>query len=330
MATVIASQALITGVYSITMQAIQLQYLPRMKIDHTSHKEFGQIYVANMNWALMVCCIALVISFGSSTSLAAAYGIAVTMTMLITTVLFYFVARFSWNWSNYVAIPLCGFFAGVELCYFGANALKILHGGWFPLVVGALVFTIMSTWNRGRKILSERMLEKVTPIPEVMAKLMGQRIHRNPGVAVYMAGQPKFAPSTLTLNLHHYSSLHEIILIVTVKTDESPYVDENKRAIVKNMTQGFYKVELTYGFMEVPDVPRALSKIKLRDDQSINMSVVTYFLGQEHLLAKANGNGMALWRERLFAYMARNSQSASRFFNLPADQVITVGLMVEL
>lgn len=330
MATVIASQALITGVYSLTMQAVQLQYLPRTKIDHTSHTEIGQIYVANMNWALMVCCIAVTISFGSSTSLAAAYGIAVTMTMLITTILFYFVARYSWNWSNFVALPLCLFFGGVELCYFGANALKIAHGGWFPLVVGAIVFTVMTTWNRGRKILSERMLEKVSPVTDVIAKLMGQRVHRNPGVAVYMAGQPKFAPTTLTLNLKHYSSLHEIILIVTVRTDESPYVELSKQASVKHMTQGFYKVELIYGFMEMPDVPLALSRIKLHDNQTINMTNVTYFLGQEHLMAKDNGKGMFIWRERLFAYMSRNSQSASRFFNLPTEQVITVGVMIEL
>lgn len=329
-ATVIASQALITGVYSLTMQAVQLQYLPRTKIDHTSHKEIGQIYVSNMNWMLMICCIALVIAFKSSTSLAAAYGIAVTMTMLITTFLFYFVARYSWKWNNLVAIPLCGFFGAVELCFFGANCLKIVHGGWFPLVVGAFVFTIMTTWNKGRKILSARMLERVTPVPDVLVKLIEKRVHRNPGIAVYMAGQPQFAPTTLTLNLQHYSSLHEIILIVTVRTEEIPYVNEDKRAMVKNMTQGFYKVQLNYGFMEVPDVPLALSKIKLRDEHEMKMDAVTYFLGQEHLLAKANGKGMTLWRERLFAYMSRNSQSASRFFNLPPEQVITMGLIVEL
>lgn len=329
-ATVIASQALITGVYSLTMQAIQLQYLPRMKIDHTSQKEFGQIYVGTMNWALMAACIALVISFGSSTSLAAAYGIAVTMTMLITTVLFYFVARYSWNWSNIVAIPLCGFFGLVELFFFGANALKIAHGGWFPLAVGALVFTVMTTWNRGRKILSQRMLDMVSPISDVLAKLIEKRIHRNPGTAVYMAGQPKFAPMTLKLNLHHYSSLHEIILIVTVKTDEGPYVEEGRRALVKNMTQGFYKIELTYGFMEVPDVPKALSKIKLKDEKPLKMESITYFLGQELLLAKQSNGEMAYWREKLFVYMSRNSQAASSFFNLPPQQVITVGLTVEL
>ncbi len=329
-ATVIASQALITGVYSLTMQAVQLQYLPRTKIDHTSHKEKGQIYVAGMNWALMISCIAVVIGFGSSTSLAAAYGIAVTMTMLITTILFYFVARYSWNWSIFIALPLCLFFGLVEFSFFGANALKIAHGGWLPLAVGAFVFTVMTTWNRGRKILSERMLERVTPITDVIAKIMGQRVHRNPGVAVYMAGQPKFAPTTLTLNLRHYSSLHETILIVTVKTDESPYVEEAKKALVKHMTQGFYKVELIYGFMDIPDVPLSLSRIKLHGGQALNMDTVTYFLGQEHLLAKDNGKGMFSWREKLFVYMSRNSQSASKFFNLPPEQVITVGVTVEL
>jgi KUP system potassium uptake protein len=329
-ATVIASQALITGVYSLTMQAVQLQYLPRTKIDHTSHKEKGQIYVAGMNWALMISCIAVVIGFGSSTSLAAAYGIAVTMTMLITTILFYFVARYSWNWSIYIALPLCLFFGLVEFSFFGANALKIAHGGWLPLAVGAFVFTVMTTWNRGRKILSERMLEKIVPVTDVIGRLMGQRVHRNPGIAVYMAGQPKFAPTTLSLNLHHHSALHEVVLVVTVKTDEIPYIEESNRSQVKNMTQGFYKVELTYGFMEVPDVPLALSKIKLKDDQSLKMSTITYFLGQEQLIAAANGRGMAVWRERLFSYMSRNSQSAARFFNLPPDQVVSIGLIIEI
>lgn len=330
MATVIASQALITGVFSLTMQAVQLQYLPRTKIDHTSHKEFGQIYVASMNWFLMISCIALVISFGSSTALAAAYGIAVTMTMLITTILFYFVARYSWNWSNYIAIPLCGFFGIVELCYLGANCLKIVHGGWFPLVIGALIFTVMTTWNKGRKILSARMLEKISPIGDIIDKLSEGKIHRNPGIGVYMSGQPQFVPSTLTLNLRHYNSLHEIILIITVKTEDIPYVEITERFKIKNAGQGIYKVQLHYGFMEVPDVPIALSQIELDDGRKIPISELTYFLGQEQLMAKANGKGMALWRERLFAYMSRNSQTASNFFNLPNNQVITVGLIIEL
>lgn len=329
LATVIASQALITGVFSITMQAIQLQYLPRMKIDHTSHKEIGQIYVSKMNWGLMISCIALVISFKSSSALAAAYGIAVTMTMVITTIIFYYVARYNWKWSNLIALPLCGFFVVLELGFFGANALKIDDGGWFPLVVGAMVFSIMTTWNRGRKILAERMLEMVTPIPDVMARLMGQRIHRNPGVAVYMAGQPRFAPTTMSLNLTHFNSIHETVLVVTVKTDESPYVEPSKKSVVKNMTQGFYKVELLYGFMEVPDIPAELSRIKIKD-QYMEMDKIIYFLGQEHLMAKANNRGMAMWRERLFAYMSRNSQAASKFFNLPPKQVVTIGLMIEL
>jgi len=329
-ATVIASQALITGVFSITMQAVQLQYLPRTQIDHTSQTEFGQIYVAKMNWFLMVSCIALVISFGSSTALAAAYGIAVTMTMLMTTILFYFVARYSWNWSNYVAIPLCGFFGLVELCFFGANCLKIMNGGWFPLVVGAGIFTVMTTWNQGRKILSSRMMEKIVPIGDVIAKLSEGQIHRNPGVGVYMAGQPQFVPSTLSLNLRHYNSLHETVLIVTVKTDEVPYVDALERLKVKNGGQGIYKVQLLYGFMEVPDVPVALKDVRLEDSQLIDVSKVTYFLGQEQLIAKNNGRGMALWRERLFSFMSRNSQTASNYFNLPTEQVITIGMTIEL
>jgi KUP system potassium uptake protein len=329
-ATVIASQALITGVFSITMQAVQLQYFPRMKIDHTSHTEFGQIYVANMNIFLMISCIALVISFGSSTALASAYGIAVTMTMLITTILFYFVARYSWKWNPFVAIGLCGFFGAVELCFFGANLLKIVHGGWFPLVVGLLIFTVMITWNKGRKILSARMLEMITPVTDVLARIEKEKIHRNPGVAVYMAGQPQFVPSTLTLNMHHYGSLHETILIVTVRTEEIPFVPVNERAVIKHAGLGFYKIQLRYGFMEVPDVPLALKDLELSPGEKIPVKIMTYFLGQEHLIAKDNGRGMPLWQERLFSYMSRNSQSASTFFNLPPDRVITVGLIVEL
>lgn len=329
-ATVIASQALITGVYSITMQAVQLQYLPRTRIDHTSDKEFGQIYVAKMNWILMVCCIALVIFFGSSSALASAYGIAVTMTMLITTILFYFLARYAWKWSNYIALPVCGFLGAIELCYFGANSLKIAHGGWFPLVIGTTIFIVMATWNKGRKFLSSRILEKTTPNADILLKLMSHRIHRNPGVAIYMAGQSQFAPSTLAMNLQHYSSLHEIILIVTVRTEEVPYTDESCRIEVKNMTQGFYKILLRYGFMEVPNVPLALAKVRLKDDLPIPLDSATYFLGQEYLITKRDGLGMALWRKKLFSYMSKNSQAASEFFNLPPENVITVGLTIEI
>ena len=329
-ATVIASQALITGVFSITMQAVQLHYLPRTKIDHTSHKEIGQIYVAGMNWVLMICCIALVISFGSSTALAAAYGIAVTMTMLITTVLFYFVARYSWNWSNFIALPLCGFFGAVELCYFGANCLKIVHGGWFPIVVGTTIFIIMTTWHKGRKVLSAVMMEMLTPVDDVLAKISATKMHRNPGVAVYMSGQPQFVPATLTLNMQHYNSLHETLLIVTVKTEKIPYVDEKRRVIVTDLTAGFYRVEMQYGFMEVPDVPKGLEKVVLKDGSRIPLSEISYFLGQEQLIATDNKKGMAVWREKLFAFMSRNSQTASNFFNLPAAQVVTVGLIIEL
>ncbi len=330
LATVIASQALITGVFSLTMQAVQLQYFPRTQISHTSETEFGQIYVAIMNTLLMICCIALVIAFGSSSALASAYGIAVTMTMLITTFLFYFVARFSWGWSNWIALSLCGFFGAVELCFFGANLLKVIHGGWFPIVVGAIIFLLMTTWKRGRQILSERMLNYVIPVSEILSVLADKQILRNPGVAVYMAGQPGFAPPALNLNMHHYKALHELLLIVTVKTEEVPYVDNDNRSTVTDVGFGLYKIRLHYGFMEVPDVPAALSKVQLREGHKINMSQVTYFVGQEHLKAKDNNQGMAVWRERLFALMSRNSQAASNFFNLPPNQVVSVGLMVEL
>ncbi len=328
-ATVIASQALITGIFSLTMQAVQLQYLPRMKIDHTSPDEVGQIYVGAMNALLMVACVALVISFRSSTALAAAYGIAVTMTMLITTVLFYFLARYMWKWSNWVAIPLCGFFVAVELSFFGANLLKVFNGGWFSLAVAGAIFTLMTTWNRGRKLLSERLLEKITPIGIVRAKLAEGKIERIPGFGVYLAGQPQFVPSTLISNLRHYRSLHENILILTVKTEDIPYVETRRRAAVKAVGEGIYKVQLNYGFLEVPNVPDALQGIELGEGLSFMPDSVTYFLGQEQLLVKRSVKGMALWREKFFEIMTRNSQPASKFFNLPPDQVITIGQTIE-
>lgn len=329
MATVIASQALITGVFSLTMQAVQLQYFPRIHISHTSHEEMGQIYVGKMNWILMVSCIALVMTFRSSSALAAAYGIAVTMTMLITTILFFFVARYKWKWSLAVALPVCFFFGIVELCFFLANCLKIAHGGWFTILVGAGIFVIMTTWNKGRKIVSERMLDMITPVNAVIERIHRENITRIPGVAVYMAGQPKFVPSTLNLNLHHYHSLHETILIVTVKTADVPMVKEENRFQVANASHGFYKVQLLYGFMEVPNVPEALSKVRL-DGEKISIGEVTYFIGQEHLIASKKCAGMALWREKLFAFMGRNSLPASNFFGLPPQQVVTVGLMLEI
>jgi KUP system potassium uptake protein len=329
-ATVIASQALITGVFSLTMQAVQLQYLPRMKIEHTSHEEVGQIYVGVMNFLLMISCIALVMSFGSSTALAAAYGIAVTMTMLITTILFYFLARYKWKWSNWLALPLCGFFVAVELCYFGANLMKVFHGGWLTLAVGTAIFTVMTTWNRGRKILSERLLEKITPIGTVKAKLAEGRIERIPGVGVYLAGQPQFVPTSLISNLRHYRSLHEKTLILTVKTEDVPFVEPRKRATVKDVGEGIYKVQLYYGFLEVPNVPEALCAIAAQLGVDFASAEVTYFLGQEQLLVKRSVKGMAVWREKFFEVMSRNSQSASKFFNLPSDQVITIGQTIEL
>lgn len=328
-ATVIASQALITGVFSLTMQAVQLHYFPRMEISHTSQTEFGQIYVGKMNIFLMISCIALVVFFRSSSALAAAYGIAVTMTMLITTILFFYVVRYNWKWSPYIAVPLCGFIGIVEMSYMGANLFKILHGGWFTIFIGIFIFSVMTTWNKGRRILSERMLEIIFPLTEFIKNLKEKKIHRNPGYAVYMASQPLFVPPTLKTNLRHYSSIHEITVILTVRTEKVPFVKEKKRAIVDNVGPGIYKIQLHYGFMEIPDVPKTLSEVKL-NGKKIPVSRITYYLGQELLLPKDNGRGMALWREKLFSFMTRNSQAASRFFNLPPDQVVTVGLTIEL
>ena len=328
LSTCIASQALITGVFSLTMQAVQLQYIPRIKIDHTSHKEFGQIYVKSVNYILMICCIALVLTFRSSSNLAAAYGIAVTTTMVVTTILFYFVARYGWNWNPIVSALVCGFFLVIEGSFWGANLLKIPHGGWFPLVIGVILFTIMTTWNTGRQILSDRMLEFISPLNVFMKKVSERNPIRVPGTAIYMSGHPQYVPPTLSQSFKHFNCLHEHVVLLAVHTADIPHVPASNRVKLQNVGPQIYKISVEYGFMDMPNVPEDLNGLILDRNNPLDPHNATYFLGRERIMATER-KGMQLWRERLFAVMSRNAQPATHFFQLPQGRVFEIGSVIE-
>ncbi len=327
--TCIASQALITGVFSITMQAVQLQYIPRITIRHTSHEEFGQIYVRTVNFLLMISCIALVLIFQTSSNLANAYGIAVTTTMVITTILFYFVARHAWKWHPFLALGICGFFLVVEGSFWGANLLKIFHGGWFPIIIGLVIYTLMTTWNKGRQILSERMLEYIAPLADFLESVRLKNPVKVPGVAVYMSGHPQYVPPTLYQTYKHFNCRHEHLVLLFVNTSDIPHVPASNRVRLQNIGPQIYKVSINYGFMDLPDVPHELRGLILDQNVVLDPENATFFLGREHIIA-TDRNGMMLWRERLFAVMSRNAQPATRFFQLPRNRVVEIGSVVEL
>ena len=327
-AAVIASQALISGAFSLTMQAVQLGYFPRIKIDHTSSREKGQIYIAHLNWVLMLACIALVVGFRSSSNLAAAYGIAVTMTMVITTVLFYFAARRLWNWSAWKTSLICLPFLIVELAFFGANTLKIFHGGWFPLVVGVAIFTLLTTWKSGRRILAERLQGSALPLTMLLEDIAANPPLRVKGTAIFLSGRLGTAPLALLHNLKHNKILHQRVVFLTVVSHDIPYVEEEKRIAVELLREGFYQVVGHYGFMEERDLPSLLKRcaefgLELKPEHN------TYFLSKETLIASP-AKGMAIWREVLFVVMSRNAVSAASFFKLPPNRVVELGMQVEL
>ena len=328
-ATVIASQALISGSYSLTMQAVQLGYSPRVEIQHTSAQEKGQIYIPAINWALMVACIGLVLGFQSSSRLAAAYGVAVTTTMVVTSILFFVVAREKLRWSLLTAILVGGLFLVIDLAFWGANLLKIPHGGWFPLVVGAIVFTLLTTWKQGRQILASRMRERVLPLDMFVQNILDHPPARVPGTAVYMYSNPGGTPPALLHNLKHNKVLHERVLFLSIITDEVPHVPRAGRIEVKHVDNGIYTATLHYGFMQDVDVPSALLLLNEHGVPFKPMET-SYFLGRETLIASKRPSGMAIWREKLFAAMSNNARSAASFFRLPPNQVVELGTQVEL
>jgi KUP system potassium uptake protein len=326
-AAIIASQALISGVFSLTRQAIQLGYCPRLDIDHTSSQEIGQVYVPRANWALMVSTLAIVVGFGSSTALAAAYGIAVTTTMVITAILLHVVATERWGWPPALAFLVTGLFLSIDLAFFGANALKIAHGGWLPLVIAAAIFTLMVTWKTGRRIVAERLTSRSIPIEEFIAGIPRTNAVRVPGTAVFMTAQPRGTPPALAHNLRHNKVLHDQVITLIVTTLPVPTVAEDERLWVRPLGHGVFDVGIRCGFMEDVDVPRALrgaTRFGLTVDED-----TTYFLGRETLLVTSMP-GMAKWREQLFVFMARNAGRAAGFFQLPPEHVVELGVQVEL
>jgi KUP system potassium uptake protein len=329
LSTCIASQALITGVFSLTMQAVQLQYIPRVSISHTSYHEIGQVYVKSVNVLLMLACIILVLTFKTSSALASAYGIAVTTTMVITTILFYFYARLEWKWPIYYALPLCGFFLLIEASFWGANLLKILDGGWFPLFVGVVIYIIMTTWNTGRRILSERMMEIIIPLDQFLERVWDESAHRVEGMAIYMSGHAKYAPPTIIQTYKHFRSLHEFVIFLTVEINDIPHVPPSNRVKFQTIGPQIYRLIVQYGFMDFPNVCEDIDGIILEREKKLEIKNATFFLGRENLMA-TNRRGMTIWREKLFAVMSRNAQAATYFFNLPRERVVEIGSMVEL
>jgi KUP system potassium uptake protein len=327
-AAIIASQALISGAFSLTRQAIQLGYCPRLDIEHTSSHEIGQVYVPQVNWALMVSTIAIVIGFGSSSALAAAYGIAVTLTMVITAVLLHVVATSRWHWPPVVAFTVTGLFLSVDLAFFGANALKILHGGWLPLVIGAVLFTLMTTWKTGRQLVADRLTARAVPLEEFMARLAETPPTRVQGTAVFMTAQPRGTPPALAHNVRHNKVLHEHVITLMVTTQPVPHVTEDEQIIVRALGRGVFDVTVRYGFMEDPNVPEALARA-CQKGLALDEDDVTYFLGRETLIV-TRMPGMAMWRERLFVVMTRNAVRATAFFRLPPERVVELGVQVEL
>jgi KUP system potassium uptake protein len=327
-AAVIASQALISGAFSLTMQGIQLGYIPRLVIEHTSERQRGQIYLPQVNFALALACLGLVFGFQSSSNLAAAYGIGVIMTMGIDTLLFFFAARRLWKWPWWLASLVCVPILFVELSFFAANALKIPKGGWFALVVGLALFTLMLTWKRGRELLWRRIRSSSIPAEKFIESIERRQPLRVDGTAVYMAGSPDGTPIALLHNLKHNKVLHRRVVFLTIQVDEDPRVPDNERVEVEKLSQGFWRVRARFGFFEEPDVPMVLGLcaqlgLEFREIET------TFFLSRETVIP-ARKPGMAIWRERLFSLMARNAQSATAFFGLPANRVVELGMQVEI
>ena len=332
-ATVIASQATISGAYSMTQQAIQLGYLPRMNIQHTSAKVIGQIYVPAVNWILLVVVAAAVIGFGSSTRLASAYGVAVMGTMLVTTFLTFFVIRFGWGYPLWLCVLATGFFMLIDLTFFAAAMHKVLEGGWFPLLLGAVVFTIMITWRRGREILFDRLRATSIPLQAFLKSLFIAPPQRVPGTAVFLTAAPEATPHALMHSLKHYKVLHERVVFLTVEFRDVPWVPFEERVVCERLGHECWRVAVRYGFMNRPDVDRALEVCGALGLELDSMET-SFFISREKIVpaedSRAGGRSMALWRERLFAAMARNAGNVTDYFNIPANRVVELGTRVEI
>ena len=329
-ATVIASQAVISGAYSMTRQAVQLGFLPRMNIVHTSAREIGQIYIPSVNWVLCAVVVAAVIGFGSSSRLAGAYGVAVTATMLVDTLLTFFVVRYLWRYPLWLCVLATGFFLVIDVAFFSAPLLKIADGGWFPLVIGAAVFTVMTTWRRGREHLFARVRASSVPLEGFLESLFVEPPQRVPGTAVFLTATPDATPHALLHNLNHNKVLHERVVFLTVEMREEPWVPEKERVVCQKLAHGCWRVRMSYGFMDRPDVTRAL-KLCASSGIEFEMMETSFFLSRELIVPAERGvAGMALWRDRMFAAMARNAGNITDYFNIPTNRVIELGTRVQI
>lgn len=327
LATVIASQAVISGAFSLTQQALQLGYLPRLRIIHTSQDERGQIYIPQLNWLLFIATVILVLQFKNSSNLAAAYGIAVTATMVITSFLAFFAMR-KWRWPLITAIILTTVFISFDLSFFAANSLKILHGGWVPLVLGIAIYFIMTTWNWGRKNLYKKIEEQTQPIERFIDEVMSTRVVTTPGTAIYMSSNPKGTPPALIKNLKHNRILHKQIIVLSIIYQKVPRVNTEETIEIENPADGFYRIVASYGFMDNANIKQII-EILNKKGFTIKIEKTTFFLGRELLIVK-DKVGFHRFRKKLFALLSRNSQRATEFFDIPTDRVFEVGSQIEI
>ena len=328
-ATIIASQAVISGAFSLTRQAALLGEFPRMSIVQTSSKKIGQIYIPSVNWVLMIAAIGLVVGFGKSEKLASAYGVAVTTTMVITTLIAYVLTRERWGWSMSLAFAVTAGFLIVDLSFFGANIIKVEEGGWFPLLVGGIVFTLMSTWRTGRAILEERLEGDVDELNSFIQGILDDPPVRVSGTAIFMTGPRRGTPPMLQHHLEHNKVLHERVILLTVVIEDVPHIWSSKRLEIEDLGQGFYRIVVHFGFMQDPNVPEAL-RLSKRLEMDLDPYAVTYYVGRRTLIPTDEQPGMMLWRDRLFAFMSRNAASTTTFYELPTDRVVELGIRVEI
>jgi KUP system potassium uptake protein len=329
-ATVIASQATISGAYSLTKQAIQLGVLPRMNVVHTSERQIGQIYMPGVNGVLLIVVVAAVLGFGSSSELASAYGVAVTGTMLVDTVLTFFVIRYGWGYNLLLCVFATGFFLIVDLAFFSSSLLKVAEGGWFPLALGAGVFTVMLTWRRGRETLFKRLQISDAPLEQFLDSLFREPPLRVPGTAVFLTATPEAVPHALLHNLNHNKVLHERVVFLTVEVKDVPWVPFGERVSIESLGHDCWRVVLYFGFKNQPDVSQALTKLCGERGLEFDMMQTSFFLSRETVIPVAGIGDMALWREHIFAAMARNAGSAVEYFNIPPNRVIELGTQIEI
>ena len=327
-ATIIASQAVISGAFSVTHQAVQLGFLPRLRTEHTSEKARGQIYIPAVNWGLLAMVIVLVLGFRESGKLASAYGIAVTGTMLITSVMLGVLMLYVWKWNRFLAGATVGLFILVDGSYFASNITKIPDGGWFPLLVAAISFTVLTTWAKGRQLMRQRLAESALPL-SVFIKSAASSVHRVRGTSVFLSTSADVVPAALLHNLKHNQVLHSRVLVLNVKIEEVPHVRSEKRLEIHDAGQGFYRVILHYGYMEEVNIPGDLARIDTCGEP-FNMMSTSFFLGRQKLIASKKRPGMALWREKLFAWMLKSSESAMEFFKLPTNRVVELGSQLQI